>query len=39
MVLLLIFQENYTILSFYGVDKETGILDYDKIEEIAKRKT
>ena len=28
--------KNYTS-SFYGVDEETGLLNYDKIEEIAKR--
>jgi glycine hydroxymethyltransferase len=36
MVLPLIFLENVcTILCFYGVDQETGVLNYDKIQEIA----
>jgi glycine hydroxymethyltransferase len=28
-------QDVYTAIFFYGVDKETGRLNYDKIQEIA----
>ena len=37
MVLQLIFQANYIKHIFYGVDKESGLLDYDKIFELAKK--
>jgi glycine hydroxymethyltransferase len=37
MVLQSIFQENYIKPFFYGVNKETGKVDYDVLEEVARR--